>query len=221
MKSDIQKVIQPFLKAKQAKNVAHRRKINKPQEQLSKKQLLQYLKDKNIQRLKDIPEEGPNRYQFKKHFGSFTEAKRQAFPNKIFSFKPDTPEMTAEHIIKSIITFGLWRRKDYYTAHKNQPDAIPTLYQCTKLFGSWKNTTRAASKCQFSKQFDKYIKLVEITKKMPTMKQMDDADINLPLLIQTTHMTREELYQLAKDSGQHFKRMKKRMRKKARKKRKK
>ena len=149
----------------------------------SREELISFLKQNNY-RTRDALRKGRSKGEpacsdYKKEFGSWGDAKREAFGQKVV-----TDKERAKFMMDAVIMHELWTWKKYQAARKEalkrgMPDAIPSLYEVEKIWGSYLNLRQTARMASAEKTFESYLKLWRRLGRKPDMADCDRHRLNI------------------------------------------
>ena len=111
---------------------------------MSPEDMLTYLRERQIRSCRSLERnrkaDEPNTNDFRKVFGSWQEAHRQAFGRDIVA------DMDGEYILRVVFDLGLWSVAKFKSARKFDPVSIPSWYQVYKTWGSYRNLIESAKR---------------------------------------------------------------------------
>jgi len=144
---------------------------------LSRDELLQYLRDRNIRsRIKfervRKPKD-PKMYDFRKEFGYWSEAVRLALGEK------PAPEIDGDYILKAVWELNLFSVKRFKEARKIDKVAIPSWRQVIRTWGKYSNLFEAARRFNLKSQLEEYLRLIRRLGHVPNMKEIKEADLRM------------------------------------------
>ena len=148
-----------------------------PRTKLSLDEMLQYLRDKKIRSCvvleKTRGPDDPNLNDFKKVFGRWTEAVRQAFGSQI------AVDVDNEYLIKAVHEFNLWSVKRFREVRKQHPEVVPSWVVVKKKFGTYRNLIESARRQNLRMLLLEYKKLVRRLGRIPTLGEVRDSNLRM------------------------------------------
>jgi len=157
------------------KKIRHYEKHDRPE--LSPEDLLKYLRDHKIRSSKVLEKTraptDPNTNDFRKAFGSWSEAVRKAFGSGI-AFDVDK-----DYILKSVPQFNLWSVKRFREARKVDPVSVPSWRSIRKNWGTYKNLIECARRQNLKLLLYEYLKLKRKLGHIPSLEELREANIRM------------------------------------------
>jgi len=149
----------------------------------SRAELIEFLKENNVRTARQLKtvkveeeKDRPTIYHYISEFGTWNNAKREAFGGKSII----DSHFDAEYLIKVIVEFGLWTVKKYLAARRLRPDIIPSYRQVRNKWGRFSNMKYVARAYSFREQIDAYVKLKrDVTGHWPTNDELRDNGVNI------------------------------------------
>ena len=148
-----------------------------PRTKLSLDEMLQYLRDNKIHSCVVLEKirgmDDPNLNDFKKVFGRWTEAVRQAFGSKI------AVDIDNEYLIKAVQEFNLWSVKRFREVRKQHPEVVPSWFVVKKKFGTYRNLIESARRRNLRMLLLEYKKLTRRLGRTPTLGEIRDSNLRM------------------------------------------
>jgi len=131
----------------------------------------------------------PTLYDFIKAFNSWKESQILAFgPPPPFK-APEKP--SPEYLIKCCRDYNLWRRRDWHEARRKNPEIIPSINQCRRIFnGRFGNLTWAAEKVSVKRTVERCMSLTRRLGHIPSALECRQYDVDLDPLRSVYHSKR-------------------------------
>lgn len=120
--------------------------------------------------------DGPTVDDYIAAFGSWQAAKEAAFGKA--PPEPFTPEVTATYIVKTAIMFDL-RTRDAWLEARRQSDAVPSINQVRKEFGTFTKLVRVCRMASTEWGLERYLELAKQKGRLLTAYEMMENGINL------------------------------------------
>jgi hypothetical protein len=173
--------ILPTSKAERARLRLRKRfrkyKKRHPRTKLSPDEMLQYLRDHGIRSCVVLERtrepDDPNTNDFKRVFGKWTEAVRQAFGSEI------AVDVNSEYLIKAVQELNLWSQKRFREVRKQYPDVVPSWFVVKKKFGSYRNLIESARRRNLRMLLVEYKKLMRRFGRPPTLAEVRDSNLRM------------------------------------------
>lgn len=109
----------------------------------------------------------PTLYDYVKQWGSWKEAQIAAYGAPLLFTAPTRP--SADYLLRCVLSFNLWTRDAYCRARRENPEVIPSVYWCKRLFGGrFDNLKWAAEKVSVTRCWEKYLSLSRRLGRQPT-----------------------------------------------------
>jgi len=148
-----------------------------PRTKLSFDEMLQYLRDNKIHSCIVLEKirgpNDPNTNDFKKVFGKWTEAVRQAFGSKI------AVDVDNEYLIKLVQEFNLWSVRRFREVRKQHPEVVPSWFVVKKKFGTYRNLIESARRRNLQMLLLEYKKLIRRLGRLPTLGEIRDSNLRM------------------------------------------
>jgi hypothetical protein len=162
------------------KRFRHYKKENRPH--FSKEDLLQYLRERKIRSCivleKTRKSNEPNTNDFRKEFGSWSEAVRLAFGTVIAA------DVDGDYLLKAVWELDLWSVAKFRAARKIDPVVVPSWRQIINKWGSYTNLFEAARRHHLKMQLEEYRRLIRKLGHIPNMDEIRRADLRMDDAIQ-------------------------------------
>lgn len=140
----------------------------------TKQQLEEYLRKKGFKTRAQLragrDNEDPTDADYVKAYGSWTKAVDEIW---------NESACDRNLVVRLIIEFNLWSRRDYMSAYKERPDVLPSFYAVEKEFGSWVIAKEIAGAKSLKKILQSYIQLKNRLGKVPTNEDCRLAGITI------------------------------------------
>jgi len=148
---------------------------------LSRDDLLKYLRDRGIRHKGDLEkkrkEDEPNRYDFLKEFGKWSDA-------VLMAFGPPLPTgMDRAYILNCVNHLNAWDVERFRELRRKMPYAVPSWRVVIRIFGSYSNLFREAREQTVQVMLFEYQKLIRRIGRIPTVSEVREASLNLDKLI--------------------------------------
>jgi len=139
--------------------------------------MIGFLRERNIRSSRELmkirrPDE-PNVDDFRKEFGSWSDAVYLAFGNIVAS------NHDAEYMLKAVSEFNLWTVKRFREARRMDPVSIPSWTEVRKEWGSYSNLIESARRMNLKKLIEEYCKLARKLGKTPTLNDLKNNNIRM------------------------------------------
>lgn len=158
----------------------------------SREALLDYMRKNNIRSpriLESFRTEGdPIPHSYRKEFGSWKAATREAFGNPVVK-----PELDKIYIAKCALWMKVDNYRKYLDARKRNSDIIPSIYHVIRLFGSFRDFMVVVKGAEFKSALEAYGVLWRKLGKAPTLNDCMRAGVVLEALTKPVFKTKKAL----------------------------
>jgi hypothetical protein len=157
------------------KRFRHYKKQERPR--LSAEEMLRYLRDRKfhsrvvLERFRKPTD--PNTNDFRREFGSWSEATRQAFGSKV------AVDFDAEYVLKAVAELNLWSVARFRAARKIDPIVVPSWRTVEKHWGSYRNLIERARRKNLKCLLEEYRKLIRKIGHIPSLGEIKAADLRM------------------------------------------
>jgi len=139
--------------------------------------MLRYLRDHDIHSESQLERSriptDPNVNDFRKKFGTWSEAINRAFGKGIaVDYGPD-------YLIKTVTHLGLWDVKSYRKMRQMYPKAVPSFYEVIKQHKTFSSLKKKAIECNLKAILVEYEKLMRKLGHLPNMSEVKAANLNI------------------------------------------
>lgn len=146
----------------------------------SREELISYLRTKDFRSSRVLTagrhKGDPNVYDFIKEFGSWDQAKLEAFGPPPPSFNP---EMDAEYMAKTVVEFELWTTQKYRAARKKNPGVIPSFHRVLQVWGRYSNLKVYCQRISAKKNIEIYRSFRRRLGRAPTAEECEKEGLDL------------------------------------------
>lgn len=153
----------------------------RPRMKLSRDELLKYLRERGIRTKGDLEkkrkDDEPNRYDFLKVFGKWSDA-------VLMAFGPPIAEIDRKYVLKCVNHLNAWNVREFRDIRRRMPDIVPSWGVVVRLFGSYRNLFAEARKENLEATLFEYQKLVRRIGRTPTVSEIRAANLNIDRLIE-------------------------------------
>jgi hypothetical protein len=151
-------------------------------QRLSREELLGYLRERKIRSCTVLektrkPTE-PNTNDFRREFGSWTEAVQLALGSEI------AVDVDGDYVLKAVWELNLWSVVDFRRARKLDPVTIPSWRQVQKGWGTYNNLFECARRHNLKRLWEEYQKLIRQLGHMPSLEEIRNANLRMDDLIE-------------------------------------
>lgn len=140
-------------------------------------ELIQYLREHRIRSCGVLERTrqptDPTVNDFKRAFGGWTEAVRQALGSEL------AVDFDEEYVLKSVSELNLWSVARFREARKIDPVSVPSWRQIIKHWGSYRNLIEWARRKNLKKLLEEYHKLIRRLGRVPTLEEARVANLRM------------------------------------------
>jgi len=148
-----------------------------PRPTLSPEELLTYLRDHQIHSQSGLAKArgntDPMLYDYRKVFGSWSEALRQAHGSEM------AVDMKGEYVEQAVFDLGLWTVDKFRAARKVDPVSIPSWRVIKREWGGYRNLFECARRKHLKYLMGEYRKLYRKIGHVPTLDEIREANLRM------------------------------------------